>query len=147
MVRAVSPAVLLVALAALTGGCGGAGSGGSNAGSTTAPAAAASFSDVIDRVKSGVIRIEATSCGAQDVGTGFLVKPNLVATVEHVVDDATRITLKRDGRVVGQAHVIGLDRDRDLALLKTDKAISGYTFGFASGAPRLGEMSVRSASP
>jgi serine protease Do len=67
------------------------------------------------------------------------VKPTLVATVEHVVDGASKITLKRNGRVLGQAHVIGLDRDRDLALLKTEKPISGHTFGFDSTAPRLGE--------
>jgi hypothetical protein len=93
--------------------------------------AVASFSDVIDRVKSGVIRIEARGCGGPSVGTGFLVKPNLVATVEHVVDGATTITLKRNGRFLATAPIIGLDRDRDLALLKTGAPIEGYSFGFA----------------
>jgi S1-C subfamily serine protease len=129
-------AVLFVALAGLASGCGKSTSQGTR--STAAPAGV-SFSDVVDRVKSGVIRIEADGCGRTSVGTGFLVKSNLVATVEHVVDGAKKITLKRDGRVIGSARIIGLDRDRDLALLKTQVAIKGYTFGFADSAPRLGE--------
>jgi hypothetical protein len=120
-------------MAAFASACG----GGTSSVKTSSPAA--SFSDVIDRVKSGVIRIEGRGCGVSSIGTGFLVKPNLVATVEHVVDGATKISLKRNGRVLSTARVIGLDRDRDLALLETDKRISGYNFGFAAGSPRLGE--------
>jgi serine protease Do len=135
--RAISAAVLVAALLGVACGCGGSASTGSEA--PTAAVAVASFSDVIDRVKSGVIRIEARGCGGPSVGTGFLVKPNLVATVEHVVDGATKITLKRNGRFLATARIIGLDRDRDLALLKTGAPIKGYFFGFADAAPRLGE--------
>jgi len=67
------------------------------------------------------------------------VKPNLVATVEHVVDGATKITLKRNGRFVATATIIGLDRERDLALLRTRAPLIGHSFGFAADAPRLGE--------
>jgi S1-C subfamily serine protease len=67
------------------------------------------------------------------------VKPHLVATVQHVVDGAQTIKLKRNGKLLGTATVIGSDRDRDLALLRTKKAITGYDFGFAGKAPRLGE--------
>jgi hypothetical protein len=123
---------------AISAGCGSSGTASSKTHSVALPAAA-NFSDLIDRVKSGVIRIEAVGCGETAIGTGFLVKPNLVATVEHVVDGATKITLKRNGVILASAHVIGLDRDRDLALLSTKKPISGYTFGFADTAPRLGE--------
>jgi S1-C subfamily serine protease len=139
VVRAVTAAVLFLAISVVASGCGGTGSGGAKSPAGTTASGSGSFSDVIDRVKSGVIRIEAMSCGVKGVGTGFLVKPTLVATVEHVVDGATKITLKRDGRVLGTAQVIGIDRDRDLALLRTKAPIRGYTFGFTNGAPRLGE--------
>ena len=86
-----------------------------------------------------MIRIEASGCGKTVIGTGFLVRPNLVATVEHVVGGASKITLKRNGKTVATARIIGADKDRDLALLQTAKPIKGYTFGFAHGKPRFGE--------
>jgi S1-C subfamily serine protease len=100
---------------------------------------ATSFADLVQRIEGGVIRIEVTACDGQAIGTGFLIKPNLVATVEHVVDGATSIKLKRNGKLLGTATVVGEDKDRDLALLKTSGRISGYDFGFAGKAPRLGE--------
>jgi S1-C subfamily serine protease len=77
---------------------------------------------VVERVKSGVVRIEVTVCSGgsveQAIGTGFLVGPKLVASVEHVVAGAGRIVVKRDGKKLAAATVIGKDADRDLALLR-----------------------------
>jgi S1-C subfamily serine protease len=140
---ALAAAAGLTALTLAAAGCGGS-SASSTTSSDAAPSptttsAAATFADVVDRVKSGVIRIEVAGCGGKGVGTGFLVEPRLIATVEHVVEGATRITLKRNGVTLGTAQVIGIDRDRDLALLRAKKPIKGYAFGFAGKAPRLGE--------
>jgi S1-C subfamily serine protease len=132
--RLISAAPLVLALSVFAG-CGGTAPAPQPSSAASAPT---NFADLIDKVKSGVIRIEATGCGETAIGTGFLIKPDLVATVEHVVDGASTITLKRDGKILGTAKVIGADRDRDLAL-QTKAAITGYTFGFASLAPRLGE--------
>jgi hypothetical protein len=103
---------------------------------TTSPS---SFSDLIARVRSGVIRIEAEGCGTASVGTGFLVGPRLVATVHQVVDAATDITLKQGKRVVGHGTVIGGDIARDVALVRTTRPLDGYTFQFAEKPPRLGD--------
>ena len=73
-------------------------------------------------------------------GTGFLIGPQLVATVDHVVDGATSITLKRNGAYLTSATVIGSDPVRDLALLRTAQPINGYRFRLASRAPRIGEQ-------
>ena len=73
------------------------------------------------------------------MGTGILVSTRLVATVEHVVDGASMIVLKQGGKVVGHGTVIGLDASRDVALIRSDRPISGYHFRFASRAPQLGE--------
>lgn len=99
----------------------------------------ASLADLVAKVRSGVLRIEVTACDYSGLGTGFLLGPRLVATVEHVVDGAVSITLKRNGSVVGSATVIGEDPARDLALLRTDLPIAGYQFKLAARAPRLGE--------
>jgi S1-C subfamily serine protease len=132
--------LLLLLLVPSLAACGGTSSSApptsTHAPTTTNPL---SFADLVQRIKSGVIRIEVTDCGDSAIGTGFLIKPRLVATVEHVVDGALKIKLKRNGELLGTATVIGLDKDRDLALLRTSVPIDGYDFGFAGRAPRLGE--------
>jgi S1-C subfamily serine protease len=98
-----------------------------------------SFADEVALVRTGIVRIENTTCDGEDVGTGFLVAPRLVATVEHVIDGGVQITLKQNGKVVAHGTVIGLDSARDLALVRTDKPVLGYRFKLAARAPRLGE--------
>jgi hypothetical protein len=91
------------------------------------------------RVQRGVIRIETTTCTGTEIGTGFLVGHRLIATVEHVVDGATSITLKRNGQVVGLGTVIGEDPTRDVALVQSSAPISGPVLTLAPRSPRLGE--------
>lgn len=97
------------------------------------------LADTVAAVRSGVVRIRVESCSDRGSGTGMMVSPRHVVTVEHVVDGASRITLERSRNHLGSAEVIGLDRDRDLALLRLKKPISGHRFRFAERAPRLGE--------
>lgn len=108
---------------------------------TSAPRA--SLADVVQRVKSGVVRIEVTVCSGatidQAVGTGFLVAPKLVATVEHVVDGAGQIVVEQNGKKLSVATVIGQDTDRDLALLRLSKPVHGYVFKLTETSPRLGD--------
>jgi Trypsin-like peptidase domain len=97
----------------------------------------------VQRVRSGVVRIEVTACTAngveQFVGTGFLVGPRLVATVEHVVDGAALIVIKQSGDQVATATVIGADSARDLALLRLSEPVKGYAFTISRVAPRIGD--------
>jgi Trypsin-like peptidase domain len=95
--------------------------------------------DLVAKVRSGVIQIEATTCQGGVEGTGFLLDSRHIATVEHVIDGETTITLKRSGRVLGTATVIGADTSRDLALLATSTPIQGYYFAISRRAPRLAE--------
>ena len=104
----------------------------------TSTASADPLAALVATTRSGVIRIEANGCGTQDIGTGFLVGPQLVATVEHVVDGATTIKLVRQGNTVATGTVIGADSVRDLALVHSNKRLPGYVFELASTAPALG---------
>jgi S1-C subfamily serine protease len=121
-------------------GCGGHDTTAANSSPTPTPDR--SLADVVQRVKSGVMRIEVTVCDGgtvgKGVGTGFLVAPRLVATVQHVIDSAGRIVVKRNGRELATATVIGSDATRDLALLRLAKPIRGYRFTLANTAPQLG---------
>jgi hypothetical protein len=98
-------------------------------------------------VRNGIIRIQTTTCDERGVGTGFLVGPRLVGTVEHVVEGAASIVLTRNGKALGSAQVIGEDPARDLALLETKKPVSGYRFRLGSRSPRLAEQVVALGFP
>ena len=97
------------------------------------------FSDLVADVETGVVRVEAETCDGDRFGTGVLVNPQFVATVEHVVAGASKLTLKRNGEMLATARVVGSDPDRDLALLQTSEEIAGHNFKFAVQEPRLGE--------
>jgi hypothetical protein len=146
MIRVLVAVLLLGVLLAVLSGCGGSEDpAAERSAATTTPEVEQkkpkppSFADMIEEVRSGVVRIETESCDGVGTGTGILIGDRLVATVEHVVDGATSITLKQAGKSLGTATVVGEDRARDLALLRTSVPIKGYRFKLAEQAPRLGE--------
>ena len=94
---------------------------------------------LVAKVRSAVIRIQTDACGLREIGTGFLIGPRLVATVEHVVDGASSIQLVQDGRPVATGTVIGEDPARDVALVRSSVAIPGKPLRLASRAPQVGE--------
>jgi S1-C subfamily serine protease len=98
-----------------------------------------SFPQIIADVRSGVVKIENATCDANYEGTGILIGPRLVATVEHVVADAHEITLRQGGQSVATATVIGRDPERDVALLRASKPLSGHVFHFSPRSVALGE--------
>lgn len=86
----------------------------------------------------GVVRIETTVCDGGGVGSGFPIAPDLVATVAHVVDGARTIALSdEDG--VRTGTVIGLDRDREVALVQASRPLSGHVFTLAARLPEVGD--------
>ena len=95
--------------------------------------------DLVSAVRSGVIRVETSGCEGNGVGSGFLVASRLIATVEHVVHGATEIKLVRGGKVVATGTVIGADQARDVALVRTDRAVHGHQFRFQRSSPRIGQ--------
>ena len=106
-----------------------------------APAAAPptiDFATIYQKQQSGVIRIETISCSAAGVGSGFLLSPTLVATVDHVVADSAVVSLVSGTRRT-TGTVIGADPVHDLALIRSDEPLDGYHFHFSSTGPSVGD--------
>jgi S1-C subfamily serine protease len=136
--------VIAMTLGSSLAACGGttnppAGSSAKKATSSTTTAITDQLATLVSTTQSGIVRIETTTCAASEVGTGFLIGPRLVATVEHVVDGAVNIRLKQNGKTVGVGTVIGEDPTRDVALVRTSVPLHGHVLKLASRAPRLGE--------
>jgi len=108
---------------------------------TTPPTTAKrSFAQLVQTVRSGVIRIEAQNCdGSGDIGTGILLSPRIIATVDHVVAGAQTITLKRGKTILGTGTVLGEDPARDVAVVRSSRPITGHDFVLSSAAPNLGQ--------
>jgi S1-C subfamily serine protease len=83
---------------------------------------------VIERVGPAVVRVETRPAGRKareraGLGSGIVISPDgLVLTNSHVVGSAKQITLRDIEGVVTDAHVLGVDPDTDLALLRADGA-------------------------
>jgi S1-C subfamily serine protease len=89
------------------------------------------FSETYADVESGVVRILATTCDGDGIGTGFLLGARTVATAAHVVDGASAIAV--DGPSGPQpARVLGFDLGHDLAILRLSSPIEGHVFSFAA---------------
>lgn len=94
----------------------------------SAPTLASAFA----AVKGSVVRIDQTDCdGNGSSGSGFVVAPGLVATVAHVVDGAHSLSV-RVGKGVTHGTVVGIDRDKDLALVRLKNKIGGPALTWAS---------------
>src|SRR5579871_1440747 len=81
--------------------------------------------DVTDRVGPAVVRVETGPKvrGARERGAGIVISPDgLVLTNSHVVGSSREIRLRDTEGFVTDAHVLGVDPDTDLALLRADGA-------------------------
>jgi serine protease Do len=103
------------------------------------PTPSLSFAALYAREQSGVVRIETLSCTAAGIGTGFLLSPTLVATVNHVIADEAMVSLI-DGQQRTTGMVIGADPSHDLALVRADRPLAGYHFTFAATRAQIGDQ-------
>jgi len=83
----------------------------------------------------------------QSMGSGFVISDDgYILTNHHVVDSATKITVRFPDHTEFDAEVIGSDASSDLALLKVD-ADDLKPVKFAKKAPRVGDWVVAIGSP
>lgn len=146
--RGLAAAGIAIASAVALAACGASGparAGTATTGTSTDHVSTKTVSDqdpletLVAKTRSGIVRIQSSTCTEERVGTGFLIGPRLIATVDHVVSGATRINLVQSGRRVATGTVIGEDATRDVALVRSSKPLQGDRLDFASGRPQLGE--------
>src|SRR6516225_3752437 len=82
--------------------------------------------DVTERVGPAVVRVETgpkvkSPQGRGGLGSGIVISPDgLVLTNSHVVGTSKEIRLRDTEGFVTEAHVLGVDPDTDLALLRAN---------------------------
>jgi serine protease Do len=81
-------------------------------------------------------------------GSGFIISSDgYVVTNDHVVDNATDVTITMDDGKTYPASVVGTDKKTDLALLKI-KTGSGFPHvDFSSVSPRVGDWVIAVGNP
>ena len=67
----------------------------------------------------GVARIEAEACDGGSVGTGFMIDERHIVTVAHVIEGAASVLVEVNGDLA-EAVIVGFDKERDIALLRSD---------------------------
>ena len=96
------------------------------------------FADTYAAVTSGVVRIDEQGCDGGGSGTGFLIGPDLVATVAHVVKGSATLRITQGTRSAS-AEVLGLDDSSDTALIRVSRPLPGHIFHFSAQGPVVGE--------
>jgi S1-C subfamily serine protease len=75
----------------------------------------------------GVARIEAEACDGGSVGTGFMIDERHIVTVAHVIEGAASVLVEVNGDLA-EAVIVGFDKERDIALLRSDIPLGDQTF-------------------
>jgi S1-C subfamily serine protease len=90
------------------------------------------FATVYETVHDGVAQVLVETCDDGDyTGTAFLVRPQLMVTAQHVVEDASEVRVDFDGRVL-DATIDGVDLRHDLAVLRLAGRVDGHIFDFVA---------------
>lgn len=87
-----------------------------------------------------MVRVNTTDGdGGSGIGTGFLLSPTVVATIDHVVNDegigATSLSVAGSNGQTVSATVIGTAPDSDLALVTPAVGTQVAALGFPNGGP------------
>jgi serine protease Do len=84
----------------------------------------------------------------QAQGSGFIISADgYLVTNNHVVENATDVSVTLDGGKTVTAKVIGLDKKTDLALLKISESGTYPYVQFSSDTPRVGDWVIAVGNP
>tara|TARA_R110000868_G_scaffold322583_3_gene583546 strand:+ start:8426 stop:9931 length:1506 start_codon:yes stop_codon:yes gene_type:complete len=103
----------------------------------------------LERQFGGRVPQQQPSAPRQSLGSGFFISAEgYIVTNNHVVEGATEITIGTAGGDTYPAHIVGLDPQTDLALLKVDEDIS-FPFVTLEDHPhyRVGDWVVAVGNP
>ncbi|MFQ5556166.1 MAG: trypsin-like peptidase domain-containing protein [Acidimicrobiales bacterium] len=106
---------------------------------TSVPSSGLAFPDLFETSRGAVARVDVAGCEFGGQGTAFLIDDDMAVTAWHVVEGATQVALTI-GDVIVDASIIGRDVERDVALLRLDRAMRDVTvLAFGDDLPRVGE--------
>ncbi|KRE41113.1 hypothetical protein ASG74_14735 [Knoellia sp. Soil729] len=108
------------------------------------------FAQIFSKVRSGVVRIDSSTCDGGGIGTGFLIDDALIVTAAHVVEGAASLGLTfgdESDPTVASGVVVGIDRETDMALIRADRDLDGHVFGLADSQPDVGQSVVAIGFP
>ncbi|QBR70633.1 serine peptidase [Beijerinckiaceae bacterium] len=84
----------------------------------------------------------------QAQGSGFIISPDgYLVTNNHVVENATEVTVTMDDGKTVPATIVGTDKKTDLALLKIKQGGSYPHVDFATAVPRVGDWVIAVGNP
>ncbi|SEQ47452.1 S1C family serine protease [Microlunatus flavus] len=114
-------------------------------GSTAAPGLTRQQTIALGRDRT--FRVEATTCTGDETGSGFVVGRRLVVTAANVVAGAQTVSV-RGMRSGSLGTVIGIDHERDVALIRTKRDVgTGDPLTFAEHEPQPGDDIVAVGYP
>ncbi|NIJ13776.1 S1-C subfamily serine protease [Saccharomonospora amisosensis] len=101
------------------------------------------YADLVERVEPSVVTVRTSADG---IGSGVVLRDNIVITNQHVVTDQRQVTLTYADGTESGATVLATDRVTDLAVLRTERG--GLPVPeFREQLPRPGERAVAIGSP
>ncbi len=110
-----------------------------------------SLADVVEDLLPTVVNIAITSnvSATQEFGAGFIIsKDGLLVTNNHVIDEASDISVVLNSGERYKAKIVSIDKKTDIALLKinTDKELKFAKFGDSNKA-RIGDWVIVVGNP
>lgn len=138
------PLLVTTSLVACTGDT------GQRAGVTTAPASTppvvaapvAGFADLVEKVSPSVVTVRTS----EGLGSGVVLRDDVVVTNEHVVGNARDVTLVFASGAQSPGQVLATDRISDVAVVRSDRKNLPVP-AFRQDLPRQGEAAVAIGSP
>jgi len=112
---------------------------------TTTPAPArpeAGYADLVDRVSPSVVTVQA----GQDLGSGVVLRPDVVVTNQHVVGTQREVTIAYADGARSPGTVLATDTITDLAVVRTDRKNLPVP-QYRNDLPRPGEQALAIGSP
>ncbi|MFW6384163.1 MAG: S1C family serine protease [Halodesulfurarchaeum sp.] len=110
--------------------------------------ASTNFSALYDRTADAVVQVRVGTGVDGSQGSGFLYEGQHVVTNEHVVGDASTVSIQFSDGVWRSATVVGTDAYTDLAVLRVESVPSGVDpLPVATEVPREGEPVAALGSP
>lgn len=100
------------------------------------------FVPLVARLSPSVVAI---AKGAETVGSGFVVRPNVIITAAHVAHAAGNGLIVRSGAGTQPARVLGWRDDDDIAVLGVPEVLP--PIALSTEAPRVGEWIVVLGNP